>query len=284
MLLTQVIREKLELGLAGHELDELLNVLDPHARGIVPYRIFVRIIELDESEMGALAARLRDRFEQLSRGAGRSAGYGSARDAFAMFDLERSGFIARREFREAARQLGLPVLATSLEGLMDRFAQFGDPERINYTAFLKFVSRAASQPSVDFGATVAERHLAVGHGVGDRNDGNKLETEAGAVGGAGYDGLGLHGRDMHVETDPLADANVDHWLATAATPADRRSFKRLHRSLRRFQDDRNGRGRTGDEIDDHDDQYGEEKRQTMYVAVLASSASLYSPASQHCFP
>jgi hypothetical protein len=48
-------------------------------------------------------------------------------DAFTQFDLSGaagasgSGCITRREFREAARQLGLPITEATLRVLMDRW-------------------------------------------------------------------------------------------------------------------------------------------------------------------
>ena len=99
----QVLRSPLCLALDAAELDELLNALDPTGSGAVPYREFARLVAVDEAEANLLAARLQERFVEVGGGGG--GGGRAVRDAFAMFDLERAGFISRREFKEASRQV-----------------------------------------------------------------------------------------------------------------------------------------------------------------------------------
>ena len=143
---------------------------------------------------------------------------------------------------------------------MDRFAQFGDRDRVNYVAFLRFVARqaaAVSEAALHAGAG-ATGHEMLEHAAGRRvGGGGGGGLGRSAVIGAGHDGLGLGGADITLGAgdgggvgwrgeavdaaggalpgDALADANVDHWLQTAATPADRRRFKELHSALRHFQ-------------------------------------------------
>ena len=133
---------------------------------------------------------------------------------------------------------------------MDRFSQFGDRDRVNYTAFLRFVARQAAAVSAAALPAGFSPELRGGHTLAEE------DARGTAVYGAGHDGLGLGGADLtlgatmggagwHGEAvdaaggalpgDALADANVDHWLQTAATPADRRRFKELHGVLRKFQ-------------------------------------------------
>jgi hypothetical protein len=75
------------------------------------------MVVLDDAEMVELQRILSQRMQELLRQGTNAA------DAFAQFDTSSggaSGTISRREFREASRQLGLPLTEATLRVLMDR--------------------------------------------------------------------------------------------------------------------------------------------------------------------
>ena len=78
------------------------------------------------------------------------------RAAFEVFDCEpgrngvpggadATGFVSRREFREAARTLGIPLTEAELYAVMQRFACVGDADRVGYNDVLRFVRSRRSR-------------------------------------------------------------------------------------------------------------------------------------------
>ena len=84
--------------------------------------------------MELVASKLASKFGELRRRGVVASG------TFEVYDLGRTGFVNRRDFREASRQLQLPVTENQLEALMGRFAHQGDGELVSWSEFVTFVS------------------------------------------------------------------------------------------------------------------------------------------------
>ena len=100
----------------------------------VDYETFAKFAKCNEKEMDTIAMRLQNRFDDIMR---EGVDY---REVFEMFDETGSGFITRNEFKEASRQLGLPLTVTQLYALMERFSHFAGMDKICYQDVLEFVA------------------------------------------------------------------------------------------------------------------------------------------------
>ncbi|CAM9563878.1 unnamed protein product, partial [Choristocarpus tenellus] len=63
----------------------------------------------------------------------------NTRSAFNMYDLSSTGFVSRRDFREAMRKLQMPITENQLQSLCSKFGQLGDPDAISYEDLFSFV-------------------------------------------------------------------------------------------------------------------------------------------------
>ena len=93
-----------------------------------------------------------------------------------MFDRSNSGFISQREFKEAVRQLGLPLTYTQVHAMIERFVHFSDENKVGYYEFLDNVA-------------IRQRHTS-------SRQATKLlmgTTKPLSVNGSGYDGLSFNG-------------------------------------------------------------------------------------------
>ena len=93
-----------------------------------------------------------------------------------MFDRSSTGFITQREFKEAVRQLGLPLTFTQVHALMERFVHFSDSNKVSFREFLDSVATRQRLAS----SRQATRLL-------------MNTTKPLSVNGSGYDGLSMNG-------------------------------------------------------------------------------------------
>ena len=111
---------ELGLDMSEEEVRYLLREFSG-AGGGVRYHDFCRFVEFDEEEMDQIARNISERLCDIQ-----SEGAHDWRDSFRLFDKKENGFIQKREFREGARRLGLPIEEGQLHALMSRFEHFHD--------------------------------------------------------------------------------------------------------------------------------------------------------------
>eukprot|EP00505_MAST-04D_sp_SCG-Rhode-Island_P000573 Stramenopile-MAST_4_protein_573 len=193
----------------------------------IAYEDFCKFALCDEAEMDAVAHSVQQRFSDvLSEGV-------DYRTCFQMFDINGTGFISRREFREACRQLGLPLSEARLHAVMERFSHFTNNQQVSYNDFFAFLSSR-------------QRRIVVRNSGLGRFGEEAIQGYPGAtlgrqtVNGNAYDGLyGPHYRAT-LEGAPmpsfLAPSVVEKWLETTASSADREQFANVYTSIERFRE------------------------------------------------
>ena len=126
------------LVLSGQELAPLLRRFDKLGNGtLVDYRDFCRFVEMDSSDLAFVTTAIAEKLDEQAR-----QGL-DVRMAFDLADPSGSGFVSAREFREALRQLSLPLTELQTQALISRFAQVGNPDLVSYDEFLKHAQAAA---------------------------------------------------------------------------------------------------------------------------------------------
>ncbi|GMI54922.1 hypothetical protein ScalyP_jg3574, partial [Parmales sp. scaly parma] len=124
------VLERLGVGLNPVEIGQVSRRFDRHGNDTVDYLDFCRFVSIDAREMELVASKLASKFGELRRRGVVASG------TFEVYDLGRTGFVNRRDFREASRQLQLPVTENQLEALMGRFAHQGDGELVSWSEFV----------------------------------------------------------------------------------------------------------------------------------------------------
>ncbi|GBG26870.1 Hypothetical Protein FCC1311_030922 [Hondaea fermentalgiana] len=138
---------KLGLQFSASERRSLLARFDPRARDEVDYAGFVHFAGFSDLELDQLAARVLRRLREVQ------ADGTDYMDVFRVYDLADDGRVSRREFREAARVLALPVTEVEVAMLARRFAQFDNADLVHYKDLLRWIvsrqDRAASREAAD---------------------------------------------------------------------------------------------------------------------------------------
>ena len=150
------VLEQLSIILTPLEIGQISRRFDRHGNDTVDYLDFCRFVSIDAREMEIVASKLASKFSELRRRGVVAAA------TFEVYDLGRTGFVTRRDFREASRQLQLPMTENQLEALMGRFSHQGDSELVSWSEFVTFVS--ASGVNLPIGV---EDDLVGGGGFGE---------------------------------------------------------------------------------------------------------------------
>ena len=137
------VLEQLGILLTPIEVGVISRRFDRHGNDTVDYLDFCRFVSIDAREMEIVASKLASKFGELRR---RGV---SATATFDVYDIGRTGFVARRDFRECSRQLQLPVTENQLEALMGRFAHQGDGELVSWQEFITFVNASGVNLPMD---------------------------------------------------------------------------------------------------------------------------------------
>eukprot|EP00904_Undaria_pinnatifida_P002651 jgi/Undpi1/12387/HiC_scaffold_5.g02059.m1 len=195
------VMEQLGVYLSGQETDHIRRLFDRYGDGAIDYTDFCQSIMFDRQEMEALAGKINSRFAELRR---RGV---DIRSAFDMYDLSKTGFVSRRDFREAMRKLKVPVTEHQLQSLCSRFGQLGDPDSISYEDLFFFVHSATPELNTTRGGRAA-------------------------VDGNGYDGIRGAGSGP-----VLARDNVQRWYSGVASGEEKRLFDQVYGRLRRQAED-----------------------------------------------
>ena len=226
--------DDLNMSISKGELSYLMDRFG-RDRQTVDYFTFAKFAKCDEAEMDIIAHRLHSRFDDIAR---EGLDY---REVFSMFDTKLSGFISRFEFKEAARQLGLPITLPQLHALMERFGHFAGGDQVSYQDVFDFVN-------VRYGTTSASSTglpQIISNQTRDSVDGN------------GLDGLDTKTFETALairESNFFAPSTVERWLENSASKKQKEAFSSIYESLNRF-DSRRGAGAnmTGIAIFDHRD-------------------------------
>ena len=126
-------------------------------------------MSIDAREMEIVSSKLASKFAELRR---RGV---SASATFDVYDIGRTGFVSRRDFRECSRQLQLPVTENQLEALMGRFAHQGNGDLVSWQEFITFVNASGVNLPLD---------ELEGPVMGDGYDGMDVWYNRGGGGGA----------------------------------------------------------------------------------------------------
>jgi Ca2+-binding EF-hand superfamily protein len=138
-----MVLEQLSVVLTPVEVGMICRKFDRNGNDTVDYLDFCRFVSIDAREMEIVASKLASKFAELRR---RGV---SATATFDVYDIGRTGFITRRDFRESSRQLQLPVTENQLEALMGRFAHQGDSELVSWQEFVTFVNASGVNLPLD---------------------------------------------------------------------------------------------------------------------------------------
>ncbi|CAM9546042.1 unnamed protein product, partial [Phaeothamnion confervicola] len=132
------VLQQMGVYLSAAEVAHLLKIFDRYNDGGIDYNDFCQRMLFDCRELQQLAHKLAVRFAALrARGV-------EVRSAFEMYDLSKTGWLSRRDFRESLRRLQLPVTEHQAQSLSAEFAQLGDADAVAYEDFLSFVHSATS--------------------------------------------------------------------------------------------------------------------------------------------
>ena len=188
----------------------------------VDYQTFANFAKCNELEMDTISTRLQSRFDDIAR---EGIDY---REIFEMFDERGTGFITRNEFKEAARQLGLPLTVTQLYALMERFSHFAGGDKISYHDVLEFVGfRHKKLNQTNTVMTIVQ---------------NPRNRET--IDGSGHDGFHYtrRGEDMEeMSNKRMNHANslipprtVEKWLDKKATDKQREAFSEVFSAIHQY--------------------------------------------------
>eukprot|EP00753_Platysulcus_tardus_P001808 PLAT11559.1.p1 GENE.PLAT11559.1~~PLAT11559.1.p1 ORF type:complete len:2610 (+),score=1075.75 PLAT11559.1:1106-7831(+) len=200
----QTVLSQLGLALPAEDVMAIMERFHLTGDSRVSYRDFVKYASFSDSEMMLIAQKVRARLLALTSGGT------DYRSSFELLDRDNTGFLPRRDFREAVRQLGLPLTESELAVILDRFRSIGDRDAVGYREFLTYVGSAAPASAMRAGTA-----LWAPGGLGRSASAASLPLPA-----AGYDGL---------------SSTMPPLLASAGTPSRRRFSRPLPRRL--FGDD-----------------------------------------------
>lgn len=134
------------------------------------------------------------------------------RDIFEPYDLDRTGMIDVRKFREVIHRLQLLQSEYQVSRAIEDFANIHDRSLVCYEDFCKAIE------SVD-----------------DRLDLGSTRKTKSFVYGSGFDGLRSSARYEEDDVDTaLSQPNIEKWLKVEASPKQRREFSNVYESLMRF--------------------------------------------------
>ena len=137
------VLEQLGVQLVPVEVGIISRRFDRHGNDTIDYLDFCRFVSIDAREMEIVASKLAGKFAELRR---RGV---SATATFDVYDIGRTGFVTRRDFRECSRQLQLPITENQLEALMGRFAHQGDGDSVSWQEFITFVNASGVNLPLD---------------------------------------------------------------------------------------------------------------------------------------
>eukprot|EP00943_MAST-04B_sp_MAST-4B-sp1_P000087 g87.t1 len=210
----------MNLSLSKGELSYLMDRFGRQGHN-VNYQTFANFAKCNENEMDTISLRLQSRFDDIAR---EGIDY---REVFEMFDERGTGFITRNEFKEAARQLGLPLTSTQLFALMERFSHFAGGDKISYHDILEFVGFRHKKLSRTSIVAVVQH---------PRN----RET----INGSGHDGFQYTRRDQETKNESNnhllhADSlfpprTVEKWLDRKATDKQREAFSEIFSAIHQY--------------------------------------------------
>ncbi|CAM9186272.1 unnamed protein product, partial [Ectocarpus fasciculatus] len=193
------VMEQLGVYLSGQETEHLKRLFDRYGDGAIDYGDFCQRIMFDRQGMEALAGKINTRFTELRR---RGV---DTRSAFDMYDLSKTGFVTRRDFREAMRKLQVPVTEHQLQSLCSRFGRLGDPDSVSYEDLFFFAQSAMPELSTTSGGRAA-------------------------VDGSGYDGIRGAGSGPILARDNVKS----RWYSRVASDEEKRLFDSIYGRLRSF--------------------------------------------------
>ncbi|CAM9910415.1 unnamed protein product, partial [Ascophyllum nodosum] len=191
------VMQQLGVYLSALETEHLKRMFDRYGDGAIDYTDFCQRILFDQTGMEALAGKINARFVELRRKGV------DTRSAFDMYDLSKTGFVSRRDFREAMRKLQIPITEHQLQALCSRFGQLGDPDSVSYEDLFFFAQ--SSMPELSTSGVRA------------------------SVNGSGYDGIRGAGSGPI-----LAKDNVQKWYSGVASGEEKRQFDQIYDRLRSF--------------------------------------------------
>jgi len=129
---------QLGIGLSPIEISHLIHKFDRYNDGNIDYNEFIRVIMVDVREIEVIVKRVATKLQEIRK-------KGTViQHAFECFDDNASGFVNISHFKNACKQLQLPVTEIQLQTLMDQFSSISDPNMICYLDFLNYVLGNAS--------------------------------------------------------------------------------------------------------------------------------------------
>ena len=146
------------------------------------------------------------------------AGGRDPQDMFEAYDLERTGCVDSRKFRDVVNRLQLLQSEYQLTCAMTDFCSLHDKGLVVYEDFC----RALDSAEVAINRTSNPEDSAA---VGRRK---------GFVYGSGFDGLRTSRTEVDDTDHALSADNVDRWFKSEASPKQRRDFTNVYESLQRF--------------------------------------------------
>jgi Ca2+-binding EF-hand superfamily protein len=138
-----MVLEHLGVQLIPVEVGIINRRFDRHGNDTIDYLDFCRFVSIDAREMEIVSNKLASKFAELRR---RGV---SATATFDVYDIGRTGFVSRRDFRECSRQLQLPITENQLEALMGRFAHQGNGDLVSWQEFITFVNASGVNLPLD---------------------------------------------------------------------------------------------------------------------------------------
>mmetsp|Transcript_20752 Transcript_20752/g.37379 ORF Transcript_20752/g.37379 Transcript_20752/m.37379 type:complete len:655 (+) Transcript_20752:29-1993(+) len=221
----QTVLNQMGVTLTAMDLAAIRSRFDRTGNGMLDYVSFCREVEGDANVnvnefVGKIASCLAD---QRRRGT-------DVRFVFVMNDPRDSGFVSLLQFREALRQLGVPLTEAQTSTLCNKFAQAGNPNMISYDEFLEFVGRAAV-PLMDS----LERSAIDAAWNGSRMFDARSMRGTSRV-DRSFDDAGAMGMvDPSAAGWGLNRGSVADWYQSAS-PKLRREFREVNSSIQRYRD------------------------------------------------
>ncbi len=128
-----IVIGELGIRLSEMEVQHLRKLFDRYGDGTMDYQDFCFRVCFSNKATEVLSKKLSARFLELRRNGT------DVRSVFGMFDIGKTGFISRKNFREVLRKLNVPVTDHQVQCMQDKFRQLGDVNAVSYEDFLTFV-------------------------------------------------------------------------------------------------------------------------------------------------
>jgi len=151
----QRVLSNLGAPLGPDELAHIVAKFDKYGDSMVDYGEFCRVMLVDGKEFDGIMRRLASKALELRK-------HGvNVKGTFEASDMHGVGFVHADDFKDACKQLQLPITEVQLQTVMEYFACVGDPDQISYDEFLAYLAGVRVDATGHFTSTMSSPGMTV---------------------------------------------------------------------------------------------------------------------------